>query len=67
MADTLGHGCEGAPDTVTCFERHGIVPGIYVQPDTNYWTLQWRESLIYSVAAVLLLLVSLGSVRRWRA
>ena len=66
-ADTLGHGCEGAADAVTCFERNRIVPGYYVQPDSNYWPLQWRESLLYSGVAVLLLLVSLGSVRRWRA
>ena len=66
-ADTLGRGCEGSPNPVACFERHRIVPGYYVQPDANYWPLQWRESLLYTVGAVLLLLVSLGSVRRWRA
>lgn len=66
-ADTLGHQCEGSGNVVPCLERNAIVPGNYVQPDANYWPLQWRESLIYVIAAGVLLLASLGSVRRWRA
>ena len=65
-ADALGNRC-GGRDLVTCFERNGVVPGFHVQPEANYWALQWRESLLYAVGAALLLLASLGSVRRWRA
>jgi hypothetical protein len=54
-------------DYSTCLSRHHLQEGMVYQSAANYWTLQWRESLIYLGAAALLLLASLVLVRRWRA
>ena len=51
----------------TCYAVHHVQYGYVFQVASHYWVLQWREALIYLVAALLLLLVSWWAVRRWRA
>jgi hypothetical protein len=51
----------------TCLSRHRVQEGEFFQSAANYWTLQWREALIYVVACAALLVTSLVLVRRWRA
>ena len=50
----------------SCLGRHHIQIGQFFQPASNYWTLQWKESLIYVIASAFLLLFGLWLVRRWR-
>jgi hypothetical protein len=52
---------------LTCLARHHDQDGQFYQAASNYWLLQWRESLIYVVAGAILLVTSLVLVRRWRA
>jgi hypothetical protein len=52
---------------LTCLARHHDQDGQFYQPARNYWTIQWRESLIDVLAAAFLLASSLVLVRRWRA
>jgi hypothetical protein len=52
---------------ITCLARHHDQDGEFYQPAKNYWTIQWRESLIDVIAAAFLLASSLVLVRRWRA
>ena len=69
-ATQIGTACEtGGPPTVyfTCLSRHRVQEGEFFQSAANYWTLQWREALIYVVACAALLVTSLVLVRRWRA
>ena len=67
-ATELGRNCEvQLADFFTCKTRNSIESGQIFQPPSNYWTLQWRESLIYLAASALLLALCLWLVRRWRA
>jgi hypothetical protein len=50
-----------------CLVSHHLQEGQFFQPATNYWTIQWRESLIYLVASACLFALGLRLVRRWRA
>ena len=52
---------------LTCLARHHDQDGEFFQTATNYWLVQWRESLIFVVTAAILLATSLVLVRRWRA
>ena len=38
-------------DYASCLVRQHVQEGQFFQPATNYWTIQWRESLIYLIAS----------------
>jgi hypothetical protein len=50
-----------------CLAIRNVRQVIFFQPESHYWTLQWREAGIYVVLAGLLLGLSVWSVRRWSA
>ena len=50
-----------------CLMSHHVQEGQFFQPATNYWVIQWRESMIYVIASALLFALGLWLVRRWRA
>lgn len=48
-----------------CLAAHDVQTGIYYQPNSHYWSLQWRESGILVGAAALLFGATILLVRRW--
>jgi hypothetical protein len=68
--DAIVSHCEshtaGAAFLGCVFTAHLVYGGSY-QPTANFWNLQWRESVIYVAASVMLLVLGLWAVRRWRA
>jgi len=67
-AATLGLQCEQLnAGFYSCLTHNQLEWGSFYQPDSNYWTLQWKESAIYLIASAALLLFGLWLVRRWRA
>ena len=66
--DAIVVRCEyHAPDVQACIDAAHVTTGTGYQPAVNYWILQWRESALYVAAAMILIAVGLGAVRRWRA
>jgi hypothetical protein len=45
----------------------GIQFGLFYQPASHYWALQWGEAATFTAAAAALFGVALWAVRRWRA
>lgn len=67
-AGEIGRHCETLQtDYYGCIGRSHLQEGEFFQPASNYWTLQWKESLIYVIASAFLLMLGLWLVRRWRA
>ncbi len=68
-ADTVARAClrTGGANYVQCLNSHHLVHGLFFQPPSVYWTLQWAESGIYLGATILLVGATLWVVRRWRA
>ncbi len=56
--------CKGIP---ACMRAHGLQLVTYYQPESHYWTLQWREAGLYVAATGVLLSLSIWSIRRWSA
>ena len=52
---------------IACLSHNHVQEGEFYQLATNYWSIQWRESLIYVATAAVLLVTGLVLVRRWRA
>lgn len=50
-----------------CVANHGVQFGIFFQPASHYWALQWGESAAFVLAAGVLFALALWSLRRWRA
>jgi ABC-type transport system involved in multi-copper enzyme maturation permease subunit len=50
-----------------CLALRNVRQVIFFQPESHYWTLQWREAGVYVALAGLLLWLSVWSVRRWSA
>lgn len=68
-AQTVAQHC-GYPyvrNYLDCLKAHGIEQGMYFQPSTHYWALQWWESAILMSSSLLLLGAAVVGVRRWRA
>jgi hypothetical protein len=70
-AGAVAQRCEDRNNLETpylaCLARNGVQEGVFYQPTTHYWDLQWGESAILAAAAGALLGVTVLSVRRWRA
>jgi hypothetical protein len=67
-AATIIARCENLPvGYANCLTLHHVQFGEVFQLASHYWVLQWREAVIYLIAALLLLVVSWWAVRRWRA
>jgi len=49
-----------------CLSTHDVQGGFFDQSATHYWALQWRETAIYLLSALVLLGMALWAVRRWR-
>jgi ABC-2 family transporter protein len=52
---------------LTCLTAHHIQMGTFYQPSNHYWELQWRESSLLAGTAVVMLGLTVWSVRRWKA
>jgi len=61
------NGLAAATGYTTCLAAHQVQTGTYYQPNSHYWSLQWRESGILVGAAALLFGATVLSVRRWSA
>jgi ABC-2 family transporter protein len=48
-----------------CLVAHHVQTGTYYQPNSHYWSLQWRESGILAATAALLFGATILLVRRW--
>jgi hypothetical protein len=48
-----------------CLTSHGVEGGFVYQAPNHYWTIQWREALIYFGGTIVLLSFSVWTVRRW--
>jgi ABC-2 family transporter protein len=72
-ADQAGQRCQelAFANTPTaynsCVAEHGLRSGSFYLLDKHYWALQWLESAIYLGAVVVLFVLALWSVRRWKA
>lgn len=53
-------------DVVTCMRRQGVEGGFVTQSLANYWRLQWSETALYAVLALVLAGLGLVAVRRSR-
>jgi hypothetical protein len=52
---------------LACLSERRVQEGVFYQPATHYWDLQWREAALLAASAGALLGLTVWSVRRWRA
>ncbi len=58
-------GLTSADGYTSCLTAHHVQTGSYYQPNSHYWSLQWRESGILAAVAALLFGATILLVRRW--
>jgi hypothetical protein len=66
-ASAIAQRCDQSEDAGQCLGEHHVQLGTLYQPADHYWTLQWREALIFLGLTLGLFLTGLGAVRRWRS
>jgi hypothetical protein len=50
-----------------CLTQHGVQAGTLYQPASHFWALQWGEAGSFAAGALVLFVLALWSLRRWRA